>query len=264
VAAAAGLLSALACDTPAPPNPPDPPSAPPPAVNFHPDETGFMPRAFVSRGGLTLPYRLYVPKSYQRGRQYPMVIWLHGAGGTGSDNVQQIGGDQVPGTRLWIQPDQERVRPTLVVVPQSDNGWDTSEPASSLHPSSAAVLELIELISGEFSVDVKRIYLLGQSAGGRGVWNLITLAPEKFAASILVCPVSIDVEPVTRAASVPLWAFQGSEDSLLKETKDRITELQRAGAHVKLTEYKGAGHDIWTRVFQERGLAEWLFSHRRQ
>jgi predicted peptidase len=37
------------------------------------------------------PYRLFVPVGYRADRTYPLVLFLHGGGGRGTDNVSQLG-----------------------------------------------------------------------------------------------------------------------------------------------------------------------------
>ena len=39
-------------------------------------------------GKNTLPYRLLVPKAYQPGAACPLIVWLHGSGEKGTDNVR--------------------------------------------------------------------------------------------------------------------------------------------------------------------------------
>jgi predicted peptidase len=39
-----------------------------------------------------------------------------------------------------------------------------------------------------------------------------------------------------------------------------IQAIQKAGGKPRYTEYKGAGHEIWSRVFAEPELVEWLFA----
>ena len=35
-------------------------------------------------------FRLHTPEPYQEGKKYPLVVWLHGAGESGSDNLNQM------------------------------------------------------------------------------------------------------------------------------------------------------------------------------
>ena len=39
-----------------------------------------------------MPYRLYVPENYSSSKKYPLVLYLHGGGGRGDDNLRQIEG----------------------------------------------------------------------------------------------------------------------------------------------------------------------------
>ena len=48
-----------------------------------PDTAGFVARVYIA-GSQTMPYRLFVPKGYDQTKRYPLIVWLHGAGGVGS------------------------------------------------------------------------------------------------------------------------------------------------------------------------------------
>ncbi len=57
-----------------------------------PDVALFEAKTFKSTGGEILPYRLFVPKSYSAKKNYPLVLWLHGGLGRGTDNLKQLTG----------------------------------------------------------------------------------------------------------------------------------------------------------------------------
>jgi hypothetical protein len=79
---------------------------------------GFVPRVFTSGDG-RLPYRLFVPPGYTPNNRYPLIVWLPGASGIGTNNVNQIIGDQRPGTHAWTTPASQMRYPAFVLVPQS-------------------------------------------------------------------------------------------------------------------------------------------------
>src|SRR5580700_10977348 len=62
---------------------------------------GFLARSYHSPGGETMQYRLFVPPGYDAAKRYPVVLWLHGANGRGSDNLLQISGGNFLGTHVW-------------------------------------------------------------------------------------------------------------------------------------------------------------------
>ena len=48
-------------------------------------------RVFQSASGASLPYRLLTPQKIDPQRRYPLVVFLHGAGERGADNVDRLG-----------------------------------------------------------------------------------------------------------------------------------------------------------------------------
>jgi predicted peptidase len=220
---------------------------------------GFVARVFKSGRG-TMPYRLFMPVGYAPQKRYPLVVWLHGAGGMGHDNLRQISGDQVPGTRIWTTPEHQAKYPAFVLVPQSRGDWAdlNHDPLSA---PLALVVNLLDTLATEFSIDPQRLYVAGQSNGGYGVWDLITKRSELFAAAVPVCGGG-DPARAARVATVPVWAFHGTADKSIPVTASRqmIAAIKRAGGHPRYTEYQGAGHEIWARAFAEPGLVDWVFA----
>jgi predicted peptidase len=220
---------------------------------------GFTARSY-NNGREKMPYRLFVPPGYNPREKYPLVVWLHGAGGAGRDNVRQISGDQIPGTRTWTSPDRQAAHPAFVLAPQSPGGWADLD-HNTLGAPLVLVVGILDSLTSTFSIDSGRLYVAGQSDGGYGVWDLITKRPERFAAAIALCGGG-DPARAARAAAMPIWAFHGDADEVIPVTASRqmIAALTRAGGHPRYTEYHGMGHDIWTRAFAEPGLVDWLFA----
>ena len=96
-----------------------------------------------------MPYRLMTPQGFDSLKSYPVIVSLHGAGGTGTDNVKQL--------RKWNQfLAEERNRkkyPCYVLAPQTTELWNASDLA-----------KIKEIIAGLPSVDMDRIYNCQQQA----------------------------------------------------------------------------------------------------
>ena len=116
--------------------------------------------------------------------------------------------------------------------------------AKSPTEPSALVLDLIEALCNEHRIDKDRIYLTGVSMGGYGTWDLVSRRPELFAAAI---PFSGGGDPAQaeKLAKLPIWAFHGDADPLVRieRPRDMIAAIKKAGGEPKYTEYKGGGHD---------------------
>src|ERR1700741_476924 len=87
---------------------------------------GFIGRTHKSPGG-NMQYRLFIPKGYDPAKKYPLVLWLHGSGGTGNDNRKQITLASTTGTHTWTRAENQAKYPVFVLAPQSPPGrsWVT-------------------------------------------------------------------------------------------------------------------------------------------
>ena len=209
---------------------------------------GFQARMFQ-----TMPYRLFIPTSYERDHKYPLILWLHGAGSIGNDNLKQISGASLRGTHTWIAPQVQAKYPAFVLAPQSKSGAWTAD--------FSTVLELLKSVEEEFNIDTARIYVAGQSMGGFGTWHFITARPDLFAAAIPLCGGG-DVTRARVIAQMPIWAFHGEADPTVPVTESRnmIEAIRKAGGNPRYTEYKNVGHEVWFKTFQEKELVDWLFA----
>ena len=75
-----------------------------------------LARSYEHTDGVILPYRLFEPER-KNGEVYPMVLFLHDSGGTGSDNLSQFSDLIVPPT-VWAFPENQTKHPCYVLVPQ--------------------------------------------------------------------------------------------------------------------------------------------------
>jgi predicted peptidase len=218
-----------------------------------------------------MPYRLFRPETSGRA---PLLVYLSGSGGLGNDNLKQLQFGNVFGTRVWLLPENQKRFTSYVVAPQTDRGWaryDLSQQAGDppkilpgLGDGARLTLEIIDALRREFPIDDRRIYVMGQSMGGAGVWNVLAGRPEFFAAA-LICCASESTENGTESLGTPLWNFHGDSDKTVpvSVSRDRMAARRKAGGHPLYTEYVGVDHAVWQWAFTEPALPEWLFSQRR-
>jgi predicted peptidase len=218
-----------------------------------------------------MPYRLYRPQA--KGK-LPLVVYLHGSGGQGDDNLRQLGLGNVFGTRVWLLPENQQRFPCYALAPQTNQGWVKYDEASKqterwkivpgLGDGARMVLEIIDGLRREFPIDDRRIYVTGQSMGGAGTWNVVTNRANFFAAAVICCG-SISTEDGTGSLSTPVWAFHGGADQTVpvQTSRDRVAARQKAGGHPLYTEYAGVDHNVWEWAFTEPALVSWLFAQRR-
>jgi predicted peptidase len=232
----------------------------------------FESRQYRSAEGQTLPYRLFTPNGYDPEKQYPLIVFLHGASARGSDNERQLGGPGQWGTATWTREEIQQSYPAFVLAPQAnrhDSQWVRQWRANPLRGPAdkeplELVIELIDELGLEFAIDPDRLYMTGLSMGGFGTWIAISRYPDLFAAAIPICgggdPTALD------QTKTKVWAFHGTADRAVPPHRSRemVEALRRAGADPRYTEYPKVAHDAWVYAYQEPELASWLFTQRRQ
>ena len=199
------------------------------------------------KGDFEMPYRLFRPAVSGK---LPLVVFLHGSGGQGSDNEKQMGLGNIFGTRVWALPENQKTFPAYVLAPQTDRGWMRyGDPAPGdsvarlvpgLGDGARVVFEIIDTLRRELPIDERRIYITGQSLGGGGAWHMLAHRPKFFAGAAICCG-SATLEPATDSLGTPIWNFHGDADRTvpLSVSRTRIAALRKAGAHPLSTEYAG-------------------------
>ena len=226
-------------------------------------------RKQVAADGQALNYRLLKPLNYDAARKYPLVLFLHGAGERGDDNVAQLR----HGAPLFLKPEAREKYACFVVAPQcpaeqkwADIDWasDAPEQPEKVSPSMALTLAAIASLQKEFSIDADRLYVTGLSMGGYGTWDLITRFPKQFAAAAPICGGG-DKAKAALAKDVPIWAFHGVDDKAVKlvRTVEMIGAIKAAGGDALFSEYPYLAHDSWTTAYGEPDFLPWLFAQRR-
>jgi len=225
----------------------------------------FEARVYRDRSGSSIPYRLFKPDGYDSKQKYPLILFLHGAVGLGSDNRLQFnGGNEVPPKAL-IAPDVQAKYPAFILAPQCphNDSWSHSGSAQPSQPMRLS-LAAVAALEKEFSIDGDRLYVIGLSMGGHGVWDLISRKPAMFAAAVPICSAG-NPASAKLLVNLPIWCFHGDADPLVsvKYAREMMAALQKAGGHPKYSEYPGVGHNSYVNAFKEPELLPWLFGQRR-
>lgn len=243
----------------------------------------FEPGAFTASNGETLPYRLKLSAS--AGPQ-PLVVWLHGGGEVGTDNIKQLTENR--GATTWTESGKDTS--VLAVHYPKNYDWAIYSNAEQLEKMQGYFVlqyELIEKLVAEGKVDPDRIYLAGVSSGGGGAFRFMMQYPDLFAGAIVVAAKdavadykgSVDVfkQELNGLVDMPLWIVHAENDPITDSRTSKLayqalTEL--GSTKVKETLYSdefmdsqrfyGAmKHWSWAPVFNDQDMINWLFSQKR-
>ncbi len=220
-----------------------------------------------TKDGTTIPYRVILPENYSDAKDYPMLLFLHGAGERGNDNesqfvncVQYIS-DNLPEDCIIVAP-QCPTDQQWVDVGFSKGTFSFNDVAESNELK--AVVGIVGEVQTIYSIDSDRIYVAGLSMGGYGTWDLMSRHNDIFAAAVPICgggdPGQADILKHT-----PLYIFHGDVDDVVPVTGSRnmVNALEAAGSTTyEYTELIGWGHGVWNEAFKTEGLFTKLFSHK--
>ena len=133
----------------------------------------------LDHGGLERTYRLFVPSTYDETRAVPLVMALHGGGGTGEKMIELT-------VDLNGLADESGF---IVVYPDGiEKHWNDGRDIQTWRASAediddvGFIAALIEDLSESYTIDPDRIYALGISNGGMMSYRLACELPETFAA----------------------------------------------------------------------------------
>ena len=209
----------------------------------------------VSDGSMSIPYRLFQPTGVAAGQKVPLILFLHGAGDTGTDNVSQT---------YWMNNLQQKTASgtdaAYVLAPQIPTGGWIASSTNSETEYEQLIMSSLKQAEQNPNIDTSRIYITGVSMGSFGTWDLLKYNPTTFAAAV---PMSAGGVPATASTlkNIPIWAFHGSADQVesVQETRDMVAALQAVGGNIKYTEIAGGDHYIWPQVYADQSLYSWMF-----
>ncbi len=231
-------------------------SSAPPTAKVTPAR-GFQNRVFTDAAGEKHPFVVFVPAKFEPGNQPPVMLFLHGAGERGTNNIDQIMVGLGPA--IWKR---KGTFPFVTVIPQCRTGSNWLADG----PDAQWALAMLKQTQAEFGTDPDRVYLTGLSMGGAGTWSIAAKNPSAWAAIVPMCagPNTANAEKFA-AARLPIWNFCGDKDreGTVKASRDMQEALTKAGGNAKYTEYPGVGHNCWDDAYGTDALYTWLLEQAR-
>lgn len=223
-------------------------------------KTGFVDKTFKNADGSTSPYVVFVPKDYDGTKEYPVILFLHGAGETKNPKAKKEG--KMP-VEVGIGPaikKREKDFPFIVVIPRAEGfGWAANS------ENAKRALAMLDEVMKEYKIDPKRQYLTGLSMGGMGTWSIATAMPDRFAAIVPICGRG-DPKMAEKLKDLPCWAFHGDADPTVNVSgsRDMIEAIKKAGGNPKYTEYPKVGHNSWDMAYGTDELYKWLLEQKKK
>jgi predicted peptidase len=210
---------------------------------------------YFEKARAEIPYRLYVPRSYDARRPAPLVVGLHGFGGD-----QDYFFVRAEGLPKWLEK-----HGFIFVAPMGYNfgSWyGAGGPAARGEDTSTAdiaarnglsvtelgeldVMNVVNIVRAEYNIDRRRMFLMGHSMGGAGTWHLGQKYAHMWAA---LAPMSGTGGDFVRhdydaLVSVPMMILVGSKEAnQVDDTRAAVDALNASGGSAVYVEIADGDH----------------------
>ncbi|MFH1421723.1 MAG: dienelactone hydrolase family protein, partial [Planctomycetota bacterium] len=203
-------------------------------------EKGWHILSTLCKDGISRPFHVYIPDSYDSSKKLPVLINLHG----GVSKPQLLPENVVMNLRTMWEPEANNY---IVILPLGQRGcswWD--------EVGASAILGALHVVASIYNIDENRIYLSGFSDGGSGTYYMAHCHSTPFAAfvvlngSVAVAEQGGEQVYLPSFSNKPLYAVSGGKDKLYPATyiKPYIDEMKKAGVDVTYKVYENARHDF--------------------
>ncbi|MCP3097341.1 discoidin domain-containing protein [Myxococcus sp. K15C18031901] len=216
---------------------------------------------------------VFLPKDYGTvpGKKYPLVLTLHGRGGSTltSDHTQV--GSSPEGFIRQLLPGKALVDtfPGIVIAPNGprvgqplDTWWHTA----NVH---ALVLEAITL----YGADPDRVTLTGLSSGASGVNDQLAYYRSTYAGAMPQAYFPPNPSPLCVLEAFPIWAAGNSDDGTFSAWnwtnpydgfQMRLQQCAGYSGELMITVNPSGGHGGWDTFWARSDAQDWLVSQVRK
>lgn len=215
--------------------------------------------------GSEQPYALYLPRTFDKSKTYPLVISLHGAFSNHRLNLRRVFG-------MGNRPGESDAEASRYFPPLREVGYIVAAPLARgtigyQGLGEKDVYDVMADVMRRFPVDEDRVYLTGLSMGGGGTLWLGLTRPDLWAAIAAVCPA---VPPGTdelapNALNLPVRLFHGDRDPVVPVVVSRKWHktLFQLGTPIEYVEYPGIRHNSWDYAYANGQIFDWFGKFRR-
>ncbi len=212
---------------------------------------------FFKEAAHEVPYRVFVPPALSGKSGAPLLIALHGAGGT-QDSLMDWGHGMLPAlaekygyivaTPLGYPLGSSYGQHYNIGIPDSARAGsamtdDQRKTADNL--SEQDVLNVTERVAKEYSVDRKRIYLIGHSRGALASWYLGEKYRDQWAGLAMIAGGFLNTDyPYEHLRGMPVMIAQGGADTaaLPERARAQVAAMKKIGLEPQYFEVPDATH----------------------
>ena len=195
-----------------------------------------------------IKYLLFYPENYIKGKKYPVMFHLHGAGSRGTDFKEFKDSTLIK----ILEKGDSPLKNGFCVFPQcAEDTWFSVF---------SNLLDLVRYIYNQPFVDQKRFNGSGISMGGYAIYQVMQCLPELFNKAIVCCGGGMYWNS-GRLKDIKFRIFHGEKDVAVypEEARRMYDRLKETLADVSLTVYPECDHNCWDKTYNNYDNLKWLF-----
>lgn len=211
--------------------------------------------------GLEFEYVLWVPKDYEPGKTWRLIVSLHGQSGNGDQFI-----------RNWLG-DAQRDGATFVLCPSAQRGgWGASTLGHHY------ILDSLRDVAAAYAIDLDQVFVDGASMGGNGSFQFACVYPDLFAGAaprsggpaFRYVPTgtgktdrTVVAENVENLTATPLYWIVGAKDPEVPNAWVKIAkgQLDALKSDFTFKEFPDGGHEWFPQ--ENAAVLTWMATKRR-
>jgi len=200
-------------------------------------------------------YHLFEPTDLRANERLPLIVVLHGASQRSSFSSVFANKTVQAGNRAFV------IAPEVAFYRQwatpNAPGWP-EDSSQELEYAIALTQQTLE----ERPIDPSRVYVVGASQGGSGVFGAFARHPGLFAAGISYAG-GWDVRDPGRLQDANIWALHGMQDKTVPPqlSVDAVEGIRRLGGQARLTLLPDQNHGFQM-TDEMRTAIKWMLSQK--
>lgn len=164
--------------------------------------------------GLSRTYLLNLPPAYYDSAKFPLVIALHGTGGSASQFEHDYQFSELANDKQFIAVYPEGVKSSGILGIRTWNAGSCCNYAMENAIDDVKFIhELIDQLTTEYKIDPNRIYVTGMSNGGMMAYRLAGELSDKIAAIAVVSGTMVTNKVFTPLRPVPILHLHSALDT---------------------------------------------------
>jgi len=186
-----------------------------------------------SADGTLQPLAVYVPPSYDPARPAPLVVFLHGSGGSESGLLAQAGLTQLADATG-----------SIVIAPYG-RGYSGFRGSAT-----SDIYDALAVVKNAFAIDARRRYLAGYSMGGFSIFRVGSAHPHEWTGLMCVSGGlngAADADAALRDLhDLPLYVLTGKDDAVIPSvyTTQSAGYLRHYGMSVSFYRQPDGTHEL--------------------